>query len=89
MDNEVIVSVVIPCYNVEQYLRPDNLKYYKQYRKFVCNPAIQESIQKVRVKGAPLKFSIPVLLLKAYCHSLLFIGCWMLHKLGVSENIKM
>lgn len=62
----------------------DEWKYYKLFNQYVTNPDIQESIKKVSLKNAPLKFAIPVYLLKSHCHLLLFTGCWLAHKLGFS-----
>lgn len=70
-------------------LTSDVLKNYKQFRKYVCHLAIQESIRKVSIKNAPLKFSVPVRMLKTHCHLLLFIGCWLLHKIGLSQRFTM
>lgn len=67
----------------------DELRNYKQFRKYVCHLAIQESIRKVSIKNAPLKFSVPVRMLKTHCHLLLFIGCWLLHKIGLSQRFTM
>ena len=64
-------------------------QYYKLYRQYVTHPDVQESIKKVSLKGAPLKFSLPVRLLKLRCHMLLFAGCWLLHKIGVAERVSM
>lgn len=62
---------------------------YKLYRQYVTHPDVQESIKKVSLKGAPLKFSIPVRLLKLRCHWLLFAGCWLLHKIGLANKVSM
>ena len=59
---------------------------YKLYHKYVSHPEVQESIQKVSIKGAPLKFSIPVRLLKLHCPGLLFVGCWILNRIGKANN---
>ena len=55
---------------------------YKLYHKYVSHPEVQESIRKVRLKGAPRKFAIPVRLLKLHCSLLLFFGCWILNRTG-------
>jgi glycosyltransferase involved in cell wall biosynthesis len=60
---------------------------YKLYHKYVSHPEVQESIRKVCLKGAPLKFSIPVRLLKIHCPWFLFAGCWILNKIGNTEKL--
>lgn len=55
---------------------------YKLYYKYVSTAEVQESIQKVSLKGAPVKFSIPVYLLKCHCPLLLFTCCWFLNKIS-------
>lgn len=59
---------------------------YKLYHKYVTHPEVQESIRKVSLKGAPLKFSIPVRLLKIHCPWLVFAGCWILNRTGKAKN---
>ena len=59
------------------------------FKKYVTNPYVQESIRKVSLKNAPLKFALPVRLLKLHCHSLLFAGCWLLNKAGMANKIAM
>lgn len=59
------------------------------FKKYVTNPYVQESIKKVSLKNAPLKFALPVRLLKLHCHSLLFTGCWLLNKAGLASKVNM
>ena len=59
---------------------------YKLYHKYVSHPDVQESIRKVSLKGAPLKFSIPVRLLKLHCSWPLFAGCWLLNRTGKASK---
>ena len=59
---------------------------YKLFHQYVSHPEVQESIRKVCLKGAPLKFSIPVRLLKLHCLLLLFLGCWTLNKTGKASK---
>jgi Glycosyltransferases involved in cell wall biogenesis len=59
---------------------------YKLFHQYVSHPEVQESIRKVCLKGAPLKFSIPVRLLKLHCPLLLFLGCWTLNKTGKASK---
>jgi glycosyltransferase EpsJ len=67
----------------------DEWRNYKLYRQYVTHPDVQESIKKVSLKGAPLKFSLPVRLLKLHSHKLLFAGCWLLHRIGVADRVSM
>ena len=67
----------------------DEWRNYKLYKQYVTHPDVQESISKVSLHGAPIKFAIPVYLLKMQCHFLLFTGCWLLHKTGLSNKVKM
>lgn len=62
------------------------LDNYRLYHKYVSHPEVQESIRKVSLKGAPLKFSIPVRLLKFHCSWLLFAGCWILNRTGKASR---
>lgn len=62
---------------------------YKLFRKYITQSEVQESIQKVSLAGAPFKFAAPVRLLKARCHKLLFMGCWLLHKTALANKISM
>ena len=59
---------------------------YKLYHKYVSHPEVQESIRKVSIKDAPLKFSIPVRLLKLHCPWLFFAGCWILNRTGKANR---
>lgn len=67
-------------------LTSGEMKWYKQFRKYVCHPAVEESIRKVCLKDAPLKFSIPVRMLKMHLHFLLWMICWGRHKLRLSKK---
>lgn len=58
-----------------------NLKNYKLFHQYTSHPEVQESIRKVSIKGAPLKFALPIRLLKLHCPLLLFLGCWILNKI--------
>lgn len=58
-------------------------KWYGQFQSFVTHSDVQEAIHRVSLKNAPLRFAIPVRLLKVHCQWFLFFGCWMAHKLGV------
>lgn len=58
-------------------------KWYRQFQSFVTHSDVQEAIHRVSLKNAPLRFAIPVRLLKVHCQWFLFFGCWMAHKLGV------
>ena len=62
----------------------DEWKNYKLFHRYVTHPDIQESIKEISLKSAPLKFSIPVRLLKTHCHLLLFAGCWLTHQLRIT-----
>lgn len=64
-------------------------KDIKLFKKYVTNPYIQESIRKVSLKNAPMKFAIPVRLLKLHCHTLLFSACWLLNKTGLGDKVAM
>ena len=67
----------------------DEWKNYQMFNKYVTHPDIQESIKKVSLKGAPLKFAAPERLLKAHCQFILFVGCWLLHKTGFANQFSM
>lgn len=67
----------------------DKWNNYVLYRKFVIHPNVQESIKKIKMGFKPLKITIPVTMLKIRCHSLLFLGCWIMNKLGVAKRINM
>lgn len=64
-------------------------KNYKLFRQYVTHPDVQESIRKVCMKGAPMKFSVSVRLLKMRGHRLLFAGCWLLHKMGLANKFSL
>jgi glycosyltransferase involved in cell wall biosynthesis len=78
-------SHVLSCLKMA-LLFAKKMSNYKLYYKYVSHPEVQESIRKVCLKGAPLKFSIPVRLLKLHCALLLFIGCWVLNKTGKASK---
>ena len=59
---------------------------YKLYYQYISLPEVQESIQKVSLKGAPSKFSVPIRLLKLHCSLLLFLGCWLLNRTGKASK---
>ena len=67
----------------------DKWSNYKLFRKYVKHPDVQESIQKVKIKNAPLKFSTPVFLLKCHLQGVLFATCRMLNIMGVLKKISM
>lgn len=47
-------------------------KGFQQCNAYITNPYVQESIKRVNLKNAPLKFKIPVLFLKKHCQYILF-----------------
>ena len=78
-------SHVLSCLKMA-LLFSKKMSNYKLYHKYVSHPEVQESIRKVSLKGAPLKFSVPVLLLKMHCPWLLFAGCWILNRTGKAKS---
>lgn len=60
----------------------DDIRHILQFNSFVTLPDVQEAIHQVCLKNAPIRFAIPVRLLKAHCHSILFLSCWLLRKVG-------
>ena len=78
-------SHVLSCLKMA-LLFAKKMRNYKLYHKYVSHPEVQESIRKVSLKGSPLKFSIPVRLLKIHCPWLLFAGCWILNRIGKANN---
>lgn len=83
-----IGSHVLSCLQLSIQIS-DKWSNYKLFRKYVLHPDVQESIKKVEVKNAPLKFSIPVFLLKFHLHSVLFATCRILNIMGVLKKISM
>ena len=67
----------------------DKWSNYTLYRKYVLHPDVQESIKKVKIGNAPLKFSIPVFLLKLHLQIVLFAVCKLLYIFGASKKISM
>lgn len=57
--------------------------------QYVKSPYVRESIEKVSLKGAPLKFKIPVQLLKWHAQKVLFFICWLLNKFGLASKMSM
>ena len=57
-----------------------------QVSLYVRSPYVRESLEKVSLKGAPLKFRLPVLLLRWHCHGLLFAIVFVLRKLGILKS---
>ena len=53
--------------------------------KYVKSPYIRESLEKVSLKGAPIKFKIPVQILRRHGQKVLFFICWILHKVGLGN----
>lgn len=88
LHNYYLGSHVLSC--LQLALRTaDEWRNYGLYRQYVTHPDVQESIKKVCLQGAPMKFSIPVRLLKMHGQFLLFAGCWLLHKLRISNKISL
>lgn len=81
-------SQVLSCLELALKIS-DEWKNYKLFRQYVIHPDIQKSIQKVSIKNAPIKFSVPVRMLKMHGQFFLFLGCWILQKLGLSKKISM
>ncbi|MBQ0048897.1 MAG: glycosyltransferase [Bacteroidales bacterium] len=67
----------------------ESLSHKKTYLKYVNDARIKESIKKVCIAGAPLKFRIPVQMLKWRMGSVLFVGCWLLRKIGLGNRLRM
>lgn len=78
-------SHILSCLKMA-LLFSEKMGNYKLYHKYVSHPEVQESIRKVSIKGAPLKFSIPVRLLKLHSPWLLFAGCWILNRIGKADK---
>lgn len=57
--------------------------------QYVKSPYVRESLEKVSLKGAPLKFKIPVQLLKWHTQKVLFFICWLLNKFGLASKMSM
>ena len=55
---------------------------FKQFNNFVTHSDVKESIHRVSIKNAPIEFVIPIRLLKMHCQFILFVGCWILRKIG-------
>ncbi len=85
LHDDYMGSHVLSCLKMA-LLFAKKMSNYKLYYKYVSHPEVQESIRKVNLKGAPLKFSIPVRLLKMRCPWILFIGCWILNRTGKAKN---
>ena len=55
---------------------------------YADSPYVRESVGKVSIKGAPLKFKLPVMFIKHHGHVLLFAFCWMMRKCGLNNMLK-
>ncbi len=80
-------SNVLSCLELAIKLSID-FSYYSDYSKYIRHVQTRKAIDKVCLTGAPLKFKLPVTMLKYRLHTLLFFVCWCLHKLGASHKIK-
>ena len=81
-------SHVLSCLQLALQIS-DKWRNYMLFRKYVIHPDVQESIQKVRIRNAPLKLFIPVFLLKFHLQIVLFAVCRMFNILGMSKKISM
>ena len=79
--NYYIGSDVLSCLRLAITLS-EKMEWYKQFRSFVAHPDVQEALHRVSLRDAPPRFAIPVRLLKMHCQSILFIGCWLMRKVG-------
>lgn len=66
----------------------ESLSYKKTFFKYINDSRVKESIQKVCVAGAPLKFRIPIQMLKWKMGGALFVGCWLLKRIGLGNKFK-
>ena len=55
---------------------------------YINSPEVQESIQKVDIENAPLKFKLPVFLLKQRKEHFLFFLCCLAHKIGMLKKLE-
>ena len=60
---------------------------YSLCNEYITDKRIQESIKLVDVSNAPLKFKIPVLLLKMHCQAVLFYALRGLNRIGLLDKI--
>ena len=88
MHDSYLGSHILSCLQLA-LTTSDEWRNYSLYKRYVTHPDVRESIRKVSLHGAPMKFALPVRLLKKHCHLLLFAGCWLLHKTGFANKIRM
>lgn len=81
-------SQVFSCIQLCVSLSSSGYAGYRQCKKYICDKHVQDSIRRVPIKGAPLKFRIPVLLLKCHMQWLLFALIYLLSKFGMADKLK-
>lgn len=65
----------------------DLIKNYKQSKTFFSEPPIKNSFKKLSVKGAPLKFLIPVYLVKRRLTFVIFFCFFIFNKVGIKLKL--
>lgn len=66
-----------------------SLYNYPKLATYVYDKRVTESFEKIQLNGAPLKFKIPVSLIKHKLTSVLFLLCWTARKCGLAAKLKM
>ena len=66
-----------------------SLNNYQKLASYVYDKRVVESFDKIQLDGAPLKFKIPVSLIKHKLTGVLFFLCWTARKCGLSAKLKM
>lgn len=66
-----------------------SLRNYKKLATYAYDKRVVESFDKVPLDGAPLKFKLPVLLIKHKLAFLLFFLCWLARMCGLSGKMRM
>lgn len=80
-----IGSQVLSCLQLFVMIS-DKIQNIVLFRKYVRHPLIRESIEKVDIRNAPLKFKLPVMMLKMHYYNILFFIGWLLQKTGIIKH---
>lgn len=81
-------SQVFSCIQLCVSLSACGYASYRQCKKYICAKEVQDSIRRVPLKEAPLKFKMPVLLLKWHMQWFLFTLIYLLSRLGMADKLK-
>lgn len=76
-------SLVLSAVELAVRLSAVSFSGIKDFKSYLGLSPVMDALRKVSLKGAPLKYRVPFLLLKLRCHSLLYSLLWLANRIKI------